>query len=125
MARKTEGGDGAKDKGVSKAEAVRLSIQANGWEAPLETHEEYIRNQFGIGMSRTQISQYKSTEKRRQGKRRRRRRSAAEMAAAGVERPAPGRGDEILKFVSTVRQWEEKLGSKKLLAVIDALYKQG
>lgn len=119
------GGEAAKEKGMSKAEAVRLSIQANGWDAPLATHEEYLRNQFGIIMSRVQISQYKSTERRRAGKRRRRRRTPEEMAAAGAERATSGRGDDILKFVSAVRQWEEKLGSKKVLAVIEALYKQG
>ena len=126
MAKKSEGG-GAKsaEKPITKADALRQSLEVNGWEAPLEKHEEYLREHFGVIMTRMQISQYKSAERRRLGKRRRRRRrSSEEVAAEPTERASFGRGDDIVKFVSTVRQWEEKLGSKKLLAVLDALYKQ-
>jgi len=124
MAKKSEaGGDKAKGKPASKAEALRWSLEANGWDAPLDTHEQFLKSQYGITMSRMQISQYKSAEARRQGKRRRRRRKTS-AAADDTGRPQTPRDKDLLTFVSTVRQWEDKLGSKKLLEVINALYKQ-
>jgi hypothetical protein len=120
MAKKTET-NGVK-AGPTKAEALRASLEANGWKVDNEVHQSFMRERYGVEMTPMQISQYKSVEKRRSGKRRRRAASPA-PAAAGVTKSSP-RLDTFLKFVSTMRRWEEKFGSKKMLEIIDALYKK-
>jgi hypothetical protein len=118
MARKTGG------EKLSKAEALRKSLETNGWNVPNDVHQQWVREQHGLEMTGQQIATYKSNERRKSGRRRRRRKAGAD-ADGGA---APGRGgprsDTVLQFVSTVRKWEDKLGSKKVLAVIEALYKK-
>jgi hypothetical protein len=116
MPRKPDMGDGKK---ISKAFAYRDAAKALGKNADLEEVQKHIRDNFGINMEKTQISQYRSNEKKRKGKRGRKPKTAA--LAPTVAKPA--RGDSILQFVSTVRGWENKIGAEKICDVIDALYK--
>jgi len=111
--------------GPSKMEALRGSLETNGWKADNIVHQQFIRDTYGIEMTLQQISQYKSNERRRTGKRRRRRRKGVEEGAPATAGPRGASSDSVLQFVSTVRKWEDKLGSKKLLAVIEALYRKG
>src|SRR5262245_66667086 len=96
MAKKSEaGGDKAKGKAASKAEALRWSLEAKGWDAPLDTHDQLLKSQYGITMSRMQISQYERAEARRQRKRPRRRRHTA-PAAAHTGHPQTQRVHDLL-----------------------------
>jgi hypothetical protein len=120
MARKSGG------EKLSKAEALRKSLETNGWNVSNDVHQHWVREHHGLEMTGQQIATYKSNERRKSGRRRRRRKAGA--GADGGAGPGPGRGgprsDTVLQFVSTVRKWENKLGSKKVLAVIEALYKK-
>ena len=78
---------------------------------------EYIKKTYNTEMSKAHISQTKSTERRRQGvkgKRRRRRRGAAkEEVPTGNATVA-----DILSFLDTVREWQEKIGADTVREVV-------
>lgn len=128
MARKADGAEGSK---VSKAHAYRDAAETLGMEATLEEVHNFIIEKYSIDMSKTQISQYRSNEKKRQGtapgKRGRKPKHAAAATAhtASVNhapKPAASRTDPLVEFVSTMRGWENKIGSDKICEMISALY---
>jgi hypothetical protein len=127
VARKPDSGGGEK---ISKAFAYREAEAALGKEADLDAVQQFISEKFGIDMRKTQISQYRSNEKKRGGKKGRRGRKpkvavAAEAAVSAAPRAGRGGNSDILiEIVSTVRGWENKLGAEKICEVIDALYKK-
>jgi hypothetical protein len=116
MPRKPDMGDGKK---ISKAYAYRDAAKALGKDADLDAVQKHIRDNFGIDMEKTQISQYRSNEKKRKGKRGRKPKTAAVTQTV----TKPSRGDSLLQFVSAVRGWENEIGAEKICDVIDALYK--
>jgi hypothetical protein len=105
-----------KSEGTSKVDMVREAIAKLGWSAPIEEYQAYIKSKFGVEMSKPHISQTKSNEKKRQGIRRRRRKGrGAAAAAASADGP---RLTDILSFVATVQQWEQKIGAKNIRDVV-------
>jgi hypothetical protein len=108
-----------KDEARSKVDMVRDAIGKLGWDAGIEEYQKFIKDSFGVEMSKPHISQTKSNEKKRQGiktrRRRRRRGTAAAPTAAGA---GSAKLSDILSFVTTVQQWEQKIGAKSVREVV-------
>jgi hypothetical protein len=108
-----------KGEGKSKVDMVRDAIAKLGWEAGTDQYQKFIKDSFGVEMSRPHISQTKSNEKKRQGIRTRRRRRRRGMAAVPTAVGAgPAKLSDILSFVTTVQQWEQKIGAKSVREVV-------
>src|SRR5262245_43740972 len=106
-----------KAQGMSKVDMVREAIDKVGWKAPIDEYQSFIKSNFGVEMSKPHISQTKSNEKKRQGIRRRRRKGRGAAAAAGASAAGP-RLTDILSFVATVQEWEQKIGAKNIRDVV-------
>lgn len=105
-----------KDTGkTSKADMVRNAIDKLGWKAPIEQYQAYIKNAYGVEMSKPHISQTKSNERKRRGVRGRRRKSSA---GAGTAAPGSASVADILSFVETVREWESRIGAVGIREVV-------
>jgi hypothetical protein len=117
MAKKLDTVDGAK---VTKAAAYRDAEAKLGRKAPLDEVQKHILDSFGIEMSRLQVSQYRSNEKKRKPKRGRPKKS--EVAGAQSKAPVSKSGS-ISDFITTMRSWENKIGAAEICRAIDALYK--
>ena len=116
-----------KDEPKSKVDMVREAIAKIGWDAPIEEYQKHIKDAFGVEMSKPHISQTKSNEKKRQGIRtRRRRRRGTGRASAGATAGAAGnaRLTDILAFVSTVQQWEQRIGAASVREVVRTVLKK-
>ncbi|MBO0696990.1 MAG: hypothetical protein J2P46_01220 [Zavarzinella sp.] len=111
-----------KDETTSKVDMVRDAIAKLGWDAGIDEYQKFIKDTFGVEMSKPHISQTKSNEKKRQGIRRRRRRRGAGAAPAGAAEKA--RLTDILAFVSTVQQWEQKIGAASVREVVRTVLKK-
>jgi hypothetical protein len=109
----------------SKVDMVRDSIVKLGWVAPIDDYQKYIKDTYGVEMSKAHISQTKSNEKNRQGIRvgRRRRRRGRAVAGASAD-GGPARLADILSFVSTVKQWEEKIGAASVREVVKTVLRK-
>jgi hypothetical protein len=112
-----------KDKGTSKVDMVRDAIGKIGWDARIDDYHKYIKDNYGIEMSKAHISQTKSNEKKRQGIRRRRRRgrAAADGQAQGA---AAAKLTDVLSFVTAIQQWEQKIGAKTVREVVKTVLKK-
>src|SRR5262245_19255661 len=106
-----------KSEDISKVDMVREAIGKLGWKAPIDEYQSFIKSNFGVEMSKPHISQTKSNEKKRQGIRRRRRKGRAAAAADGPSVDGP-RLTDILSFVATVQEWEQKIGAKNIRDVV-------
>src|SRR5436305_15140016 len=92
---------------TSKADMVRAAIEKLGWTAGIDEYQTYIKQTYGVEMSKPHISQTKSNERKRQGVRgRRRRRGRRPAGAGGAVAAGSAKVADILSFVDTVRQWE-------------------
>ena len=114
-----------KAEGKSKVDMVYEAIQKHGWDSGIDDLHAYILGTFGIDMSKPHISQTKSNLKKKHGikvRRRRRRGSAAAPEAAAVAGPA--KLADILAFVTTVQQWEQKIGSDNVREVFKTVLKK-
>jgi hypothetical protein len=106
-----------KDTGkTSKADMVRDAIDRLGWKAGINEYHDYIKQTYGVEMSKPHISQTKSNERKRRGVRGRGRRRGATTATAGAT--AGAKVSDILSFVDTVRQWESKIGADGVREVV-------
>jgi hypothetical protein len=104
---------------TSKADMVRDAIEKLGWAAGIDEYQTYVKQTYGIEMSKPHISQTKSNERKRQGVRGRRRRKGARGAARNEAVAAGGtRVADILSFVDTIRQWESKIGADGIREVV-------
>jgi len=101
---------------TSKADMVRDAIDRLGWKAGINEYQDYIKQTYGVEMSKPHISQTKSNERKRRGVRGRRRRRGAAAATAGEAGGA--KVADILSFVDTVRQWESKIGADGVREVV-------
>jgi hypothetical protein len=115
-----------KGESKSKVDMVRDAIGKLGWDAGIEEYQKFIKDNFSVEMSKPHISQTKSNEKKRQGIRTRRRRRRGRPAGAGA---AAGAGNsarltDILAFVSTVQQWEQKIGANSVREVVRTVLKR-
>jgi len=114
-----------KGEAKSKVGMVRDAIAKLGWDAGIEEYQKFIKDNFNAEMSKPHISQTKSNEKKRQGirtRRRRRGRGRAEGTPAGAAGNA--RLTDILAFVSTVQQWEQKIGAASVREVVRTVLKR-
>jgi hypothetical protein len=107
-------------KAVSKAFAYREAEKELGRSADLDSVQKLIHDKFGIGMDKTQISQYRSNEKKRRRKRGGRPKGSTSAVNATAKAPT---GNTLVEFVSAVRGWENKIGAEQICKMIDALYK--
>lgn len=107
-----------KDKGISKVGMVRDAIGKIGWNAGIEEYQKYIKDTYGVEMSKPHISQTKSNERNRQGVRGRRRRRKGRPAAADSQVAGAAKLTDILSFVSAIQDWEQKIGAKNVREVV-------
>jgi hypothetical protein len=110
---------------TSKADMVRDAIEKLGWAAGINEYQGYIKDKFGVEMSKPHISQTKSNERKRQGVRGRRRRKGRGAAAAGTAVAAgSAKVADILSFVETVRQREAKIGAAGIREVVKTVLRK-
>jgi hypothetical protein len=104
---------------------VYEAIQKLGWDAGIDDLAAHIKASYNVEMSKPHISQTKSNLKKKHGikVRRRRRRGAAE-AAEPVTAGGPAKLADILAFVTTVQQWEQKIGSDNVREVFKTVLKK-
>jgi hypothetical protein len=122
MARQIDSGNG---KPVSKAFAYRAAAKELGKKADLGLVQQYLREKFSIEMERTQISQYRTNEKKRKGKLGKRSRSSnRDGVVATAPTGATIRAQTLIDFVSDVRAWEHRIGAERICEVIGALYQK-
>jgi hypothetical protein len=114
-----------KDTGKSKADMVRETIEKLGWDAGINEYQAYIKQTYGVEMSKPHISQTKSNERKRQGIRGRRRRRGRRPGGVGAPVAAGNaRVADILSFVDTVRQWEAKIGAAGIREVVKTVLRK-
>lgn len=106
--------------GVSKADMVRNALEVKGWTAKPGVYQEYILSEFKTELPLSTISQYKSAERRKLGKKPARRRGEAAVAEAGGD--ISGDIDGVIAFITTVQNWEKKIGSKNIKKIVKKLY---
>jgi hypothetical protein len=114
-----------KAEGVSKVSMVEEAIQKLGWDASIDDLGAHIKATYGLEMSKPHISQTKSNLKKKHGikvRRRRRRGAAAESEPAAVTGPA--KLTDILAFVTTLQQWEQRIGSDNIRDVVKTVLKK-
>jgi len=112
-----------KDDGkTSKADMVRDAIDRLGWKAGIDEYQAYIKQTYGVDMSKPHISQTKSNERKRRGVRGRRRKGGRPPAAAASTGNA--RVADILSFVETVREWETKIGAQGIREVVKTVLRK-
>lgn len=105
---------------LSKAEAVRRSLDQNGLDADLETHVRYIEA-LGMNIPRNIVSQYLSVEKKkRQG-------GGTVNISVGSKKsprgPSPVSSEGgILGFIETLREWEKKIGAETMGRAMKVVY---
>lgn len=114
-----------KKDGMSKVEMVREAIAKLGWDVGAAAYQEYIKATHNVEMSKPHISQTKSAEKRRQGIRKRRKvgRPRKDASVAPVS-AAPVSVVDLLAFVETVKQWEQKIGASSIREVVKSVLKK-
>src|SRR4051812_23842594 len=96
-------------KQVSKAFAYRDAEATLGRDADLDAVHAHILAKFGIDMKKTQISQYRTNEKKRVGhKGKKRGRKPKDLTSATAPKAA-SRGDIMIEFVSVMKSWENKI----------------
>jgi|SRR6476620_455228 hypothetical protein len=113
-----------KDKGSSKVDMVRDAIGKIGWDAGIDDYQKYIKDNYGIEMSKAHISQTKSNEKKRQGIRRRRRRRGRAAMDGQTQGAGMAKLTDVLSFVSTIQEWEQKIGAKTVREVVKSVLKK-
>jgi hypothetical protein len=106
-----------KEVGKSKADMVRETIDKLGWNAGIDEYQAYIKQTYGVEMSKPHISQTKSNERKRRGVRGRRRRGR-QAAGAGAGVTSNAKVADILSFVDALRQWETKIGAAGIREVV-------
>ena len=128
MAKQTEDGP----KKPSTMSMVRDAMKALGSDAKPDQIFEHIKTTCNVEVPKQIISSYKSMIKKAEGKSKskRERKPGAASDSASVPSsshssmtPVAKRDDLLLEFINTVRKYEQKMGSGKVLEVIDALYK--
>jgi hypothetical protein len=108
----------------SVMQLVKAALATLGDEAKPEPIRDHILKEHQRDIPKQQISTYKSIIKKQAGGTKSKRLPREGGVPATPATPPRAQGDLVLQFVSTVRDFEAKLGSDKLLEVIDALYKQ-
>src|SRR5947209_4286921 len=104
---------------TTKTDMVRAAIEKLGWAAGIDEYQGFIKETFGVEMSKPHISQTKSNERKRQGVRgRRRRQRGAEGDGEAVAAPGAAKVADILSFVEAVREWEAKIGADGIREVV-------
>lgn len=108
-----------KDEGTTKVDMVRDALKKLGWDAGPDAYHQYILDTYKQEMSKQHISQTVSNERKRQGVRgrRRRKRGAGRKEAVGAA-AGSARVSDILSFVETVKQWEQKIGADGIRDVV-------
>lgn len=109
-----------KDEGMKKVDMVRDALKKLGFEAGPDAYHKYILDTYKQDMSKQHISQTVSNERKRQGVRRRRRRKGGRAGAREAAGVAAGsaRVADILSFVETVKEWEQKIGPDGIRDVV-------
>lgn len=114
-----------KKDGMSKVEMVRDALAKLGWDVGAAAYQEYIKATYNVEMTKPHISQTKSAEKRRQGIRKRRKvgrpRKDATVAVAAATAISVV---DLLSFVETVKEWEQKIGASSIRDVVKAVLKK-
>lgn len=115
----------AKKNGLSKVEMVRDALEKLGWDVGASAYQDYIKETYKTEMSKPHISQTKSAEKRRLGIRKRRKVGRPRKDAAVVSSSSsPVSVVDLLSFVDTVRQWEQKIGAASIREVVKTVLKK-
>jgi hypothetical protein len=115
-------GGEAPDRPATKREAVERALASLGRDAKPKRIQVFVKERFGIDMSPDHISNYKSDIRRRKGKKRKGkggRPAAAPTAPAAGPRTAPGAIP--LADIDLAKGLVERLGAKRLHALIDVL----
>ena len=108
------------EDGVKKVDMVRDAIANLGWKAKVGQYVEYIKEKYGIEMTKGHISQTKSSEKRKgKGKGRRGRKPAA---VTGGE-SSGAKISDIITFISEIQTWKGKIGTAAVRDVVKTVLK--
>jgi|GEM_PF-4047124 len=119
-------------KTISNAAALRDSFEKNGIDSSIDIHQAFLMNEYRIDMSRQQISQYRSAEKRKAGSDEPEPtpapvpRASAAHAAAPKTPKAPAHaghsvGDSVAGLIAAVRAAEGSLGKESTTQILSAL----
>lgn len=105
---------------VNKMAVVREAFAKYGIKTKPVKMMEILKAEYNVDMSTTQISTYKSIiKKSRKGPK-------GKRGAEGAEEKAPKasgkRPDVLLQFLSSVRDYEGKLGAETVKEAFNALY---
>jgi len=114
-----------KKDGMTKVEMVRDALANLGWDVGAGAYQEYIKATYNVEMTKPHISQTKSAEKRRQGIRKRRKVGRPRKDAsvvAGIS--ASINVIDLISFVETVKEWEQKIGAASIRDVVKAVLKK-
>ena len=119
MAKKTDG--------RSKVSMVEEAINKQGWDISVDEIFKYVKDTFGVEMTKAHISQTKSNLKKKHGVKVRRRKKSgiapAVVAAPAATGSAANIGD-LIAFVSAVKDWEQKIGSDAVREVFKSIVKK-
>jgi hypothetical protein len=113
-----------KDAGKSKADMVRETIDKLGWTAGINEYQKYIKDTYGVEMSKPHISQTKSNERKRRGVRGRKRRGGGRPAGTSVAAAGNAKVADILSFVDTIREWETRIGAAGIREVVKTVLRK-
>lgn len=120
MAKKTDG--------RSKVSMVEEAINKQGWDISVDEIFKYVKDTFGVEMTKAHISQTKSNLKKKHGVKVRRRKkngaAAAVVAAPVVATSAAANISDLIAFVSAVKDWEQKIGSDAVREVFKSIVKK-
>jgi hypothetical protein len=114
-----------KSSGVSKMEGVRQALRQLGRHAkPTQIHD-FIKEKFGIEMSKDHISNYKSTILKGKGKKGRKAAAAKAAATKPAATTGNGKGRASLspEDVDNVKNLLRRHGPDSLRKLIDVLVK--
>ena len=117
-------------KQISNAAALRESFEKNGIDAPIDTHQTFLMNEYKIDMSRQQVSQYRSAEKRKildeAGEAAPTPKASAAYAprapkVVAVHAASHAVGDSIVGLIAAVKASEDNIGKESTRQILSVL----
>jgi hypothetical protein len=114
----------ANGKPISKMEAMRQIFDARGYDIkPLEI-QSHLKKEFGINMTTTVISSYKTTiTSKRKGKRGKKKMSAIAAESQAAPAPVSRAGGITVEDIRAVKELAKRIGADKVRQLAEVLAK--